>query len=119
MTERKWYPGFKGETIKGMFEVLKEKPDSFVVQYQSGPWEGKFITMPKTVGGEPQEIESLKLTKKQQEKFLDIFYDLFPEDYRDVWQEDITSRGMIKALKDKHPNLFSPVLGKLYRGKEE
>ena len=119
MTEREWYSGYKGETNKGIFVVLKEKSDGFVVQYLSGPWEGKFILIPKAIGKEFHDLETLKLTKKQQDKFLDIFYDLFPRDYKDAWHENITSSKMIKVLKDKHPNLFSPVLGKLYREKEE
>jgi len=107
--EREWYPGYKGKTSKGGFLVLKENPESFLVQYTSGEWKGRFVSMPKIVGEKVSKAGFPELTKKQQEKFLDLFYSKYPDLYEELWHEGITTRKMVSLIEEEHPNLFELV----------
>ena len=118
---RSWSPGYKGKTSQGDFTVIRQTPKGFLVQYTSGPWVDKFITMPKEIGAKTHEMEELKLSKSQKEEVLDIFYEDFPKElesqYNRLWnitdQEPSTS-GLINILRSEYPPLFQTSLNKFF-----
>ena len=123
---REWYPGFRGKTEKGDFIVLRLTDKGYLVEYTSGPWEGKYITMPREIGAKTHEVESLKLTKDQKEDLLDIFYKEFPWEYDTLHNfllkttgREPTTNGMAEVLRNQYPPLFQIALNRFFQKKED
>lgn len=121
---REWYPGYRGKTQKGEFVVLRLTDGGYLVEYVSGPWEGKEIVMPRETGAEAHEIESLRLTKTQKDELLDVFYDEFPKEFDSLYNHlsrltgrEPTTGGMIEVLRDEYPPLFQIALNKYFTKK--
>lgn len=122
MVERHWLPGFRGKTPKGEFVVLRVADEGYLVEYVSGPWEGKHIVMPKTIGAQTHELESLRLTSDQKEKLLDVFYGEFPKEFENLFNYFYNTTGkapktvvMIKVLEEEYPPLFQIALNKFFQ----
>lgn len=119
---REWYPGYREQSKFGEFTVIRTTDEGYLVEYVSGPWIGKFITMPREVGAPVHTLEDLHLKKDQQEEVLDIFYNDFSREfdslynylYRTSNQEPTTTR-MIGILREEYPPLFQIVLNKYFQ----
>ena len=120
MAERRMLVGQTGKTGKGTFKVLRETQDGYVIEYISGEWEGKHLKMPKTIGETPSKmrLESLRLSKDEMNRFLDLFYEEFRQEYNHVhysFKEDIpTTKQMFEALRNEYIPLFQIILGKFF-----
>lgn len=121
MEARRWYPGFRGKNPKGEFVVLRRTEGGYVVQYESGSWRGKIITMPEAVGDPTHELETLNLTKDQKEEVLDLFYNEYSKEYDSIYNyllhttnKEPTTIGMIEVLRFEYPPLFQVILNKYF-----
>lgn len=107
---RQWSPGYKGKTEKGEFVVLRGTSTGYLVEYTSGPWEGKFIDMPKEIGGATKTVEGLRLSKEEKENFLDMFYNEFPSKYKFIYDRlyyirniEPTTSSVLQLIRDEFP----------------
>ena len=119
---RDWYPGYKGSTKQGDFTVLRGTSQGYLVKYTSGPWEGKYINMPREIGAQTHEIESLKLSIDQKDQLLQIFYDDYQWEHDAIYDhlERATGRqpkiaDLVAVLRDEYPPLFQAALNKFFQ----
>ena len=122
MAERRWAPGYKGQTQKGEFTVLRQTDQGYLVEYTSGSWAGRYITMPKETGAPTHEVESLRLSKDQKEELLDVFYDKFPTEFNSLYNYltrvtgmEPTTASMLNILRDEQLPLFQIALNTFFQ----
>jgi len=111
----------EGITPKGAYTIVRETPTGYLVEYLAGPWRGKFVEIPKEVKEPKKRVESLEMTIEQKERFLDLFYKLYEEEYLKVYdtlykilgEEPLTSQ-MVDALRDEYPPLVQSALEEFF-----
>lgn len=118
---REWQIGQRNKTAMGAFIVIRRTNKGFLVQYTSGPWEGKYIEMPAVQGKPTKTIEGLRLNKSQKEEFLDLFYKEFPKVYDSIFYNLNRQTGkppltdeMATSLRTNFPVEFQMTLDKYF-----
>lgn len=107
------YQGRKGE-----YTIIQDFPGKFpriLVEYVSGPWKGKQISMSKATHNKIQEnigVEKIveeTLEKQEIEDKLDLWFEKYPNLYKTMWYEGITGTVLLEKLENEYPDAGSNV----------
>jgi len=108
---------FRGR--RGEYRIIEIKPpDKLVVEYVSGEWAGRTVTMSKELHDRIQYNirmeEEARKRKIEEERalLLDIWWQLYPALYKAQWYEGITDRVLLERLEENYPEAAEVVHGK-------
>jgi len=94
------------EGRKGKYKIINRSKQELLVEYLSGPWLGKKVTLSLATHNRIQE--NLKIEAKVQESesvegLLDLWWDSYPTLYKRHWRGGISGQELLRTLEVSYP----------------